>query len=71
MRDDTPRNPDWSLHMIADSLQMEDFPLRDFFAGCALISLVDRIGLGTYYECDAAQSAYLVADAMLDARGGE
>jgi hypothetical protein len=43
--------------------------LRDFFAGCALIGLVDKIGVAQYFEEDAAQSAYLAADAMLKARG--
>ena len=45
--------------------------LRDFFAGCALIGEVLKVGLAQYDEVDASRGAYLAADAMLKARGGD
>ena len=58
-------------------LMVKDMTLRDYFAGLAMQAILkDQYADGLYVgdldndaECDCAESAYIVADAMLKERG--
>lgn len=68
MRDE-PRHPNWSLEMIADSLEkLEGFTLRDFFAGCALMGYgASNFSEGWDYA-EVSIYCYAQADAMMKER---
>ena len=49
-----------------------DMTLRDHFAATAMVGIVQCTGYATKKACkDAAECAYLIADAMLSAREGK
>jgi hypothetical protein len=58
----------WSLRSteFGDQLSWPGISMRDYFAAAALIGLVEIEGGG--HARDSAQTAYRIADAMIEAR---